>query len=642
MRSKLLALPLVLVSACQLHSNTTVLRELPDRSLPVSPDIGHEVMGYVVVSDAERVLSQIVLGPDGRPNSQLIHGALTSMLGIDPAIATALDLKRPAGFAMINPSLLASKTVQPYVAMLPITSRAQIEHELAVRQVSVERTPWGFAIAQPAQKGQRREKIYVGFAKHYALVAWRADLLEATRRLLAPKLAARPDAPLVVHVSFDNVYSAFGSQLGALMGYLQQRFDGNGGDPQMAFALRGLRQLTRYVGSLADVELLADLDSGGLTLTVRLDGAQDGEWAGFVAQQAPGPAWGVRFLPRDAALVYTTHASPRGRRDDLDSSLDLVADALPGKRPPPAELERWRASLARALAVSDGQLAYAVWPARGGGVGVGGAYRLSDPGTARAAVMGVYDQLGAQLGGLAVRALALDPAKFAPLVAVHKNIARVAGQEVDLVEVEIAWPERARAERRTFEGLFGPKLTLATAFIGEQALFALGADWQERLTAMIQTARGEGATSVGEEAGFVEALAFHDGARVSLTWLPTAQMAQLAANLVERAGELDGEQREAVAALVRSVGSGSIVSTTNATGRRYELTTHVPTATIQGSGRLNAALWKIALAPLFSPPMMPPMPVPPPQVTPSMSPLRPLPSPHGALPMPLHEKFSPP
>jgi hypothetical protein len=61
------------------------------------------------------------------------------------------------------------------------------------------------------------------------------------------------------------------------------------------------------------------------------------------------------------------------------------------------------------------------------------------------------------------------------------------------------------------------------------------------------------------------------------------------------------------------------VSTTNASGRRFEMTTHVPHTAIAGVASLNGALWRIALSPLVNPPMMPPMPVPPPHVTPSVN-----------------------
>jgi hypothetical protein len=183
----------------------------------------------------------------------------------------------------------------------------------------------------------------------------------------------------------------------------------------------------------------------------------------------------------------------------------------------------------------------------------------------------------------------------------------------------VAWPKSADAERRMFESLFGKKLTMATAFVGDQALFALGADYSQRLSSMIATARGVPAASLGDEPAFAEALQYKQDSRVSLSYLETAGMARFAAGLVQQQGQLGQEEEQAIARLMTSVGRGAIVSTTNAGGRRFEMTTHVPHTAIVGIASLNGALWRIALSPLVNPPMMPPMPVPPPHVTPSVS-----------------------
>jgi len=184
--------------------------------------------------------------------------------------------------------------------------------------------------------------------------------------------------------------------------------------------------------------------------------------------------------------------------------------------------------------------------------------------------------------------------------------------------VGMAWPKGSDGERRLFESLFGKRLTLATTFVGDQALFALGADWQQRLAAMLATARGVPAASLGDEPAFAEALQYKQSTRVSLSYLETARMAQFAAGLMEQTGGLDDQQQAAVRRLLVQVGRGAIVSTTNADGSRFELTTHIPHTAIAGVAALDGALWRIALSPLVNPPMMPPMPVPPPHVTPSV------------------------
>ena len=582
-------------------------------ALPKSPDITHEVMGYLVVSDGARLAQQ--LSPD-QPNGdpQKLQVGLLTQMGVSPDLAATIDLARPLGVALLNPGLLATGSVQPYVAMIPVRSRKAVEDVMTAHNTPFTRTAWGF------QTPTGKAKMSVAFVPGYAIVAWREDLLAATVQLLAPRLAKKADAPLVVHLDFDNVHEAFGPQIEQMMGNVAQLAGqgGEAGDPQVAYALRGVRMAAQYMRSVSDLELLANIDSGGLTLTLRADGKDDGAFAGYLKQQRPGPAWGVQFLPRDSVLAYATHESPVGRAADIAASVAYVSEA--GTLPAGVgEREKVRKAFERAALSTDGELAYAVWPGRAGGVGLGGAYRVNNAVEARAAVAGVYQAMSPRLGRVVMDALALDGETLARHVKVGKRTVRFGETEVDLIEVAVAWPKNAEAERHLFESLFGKKLTLATAFVGDQALFAVGADYQQRLAAMIGTARGVPAASLGDEPAFAEALQYKQDTRVSLSYLETARMARFAAGLVEQQGQIGLEEEQAIARLMTTVGRGAIVSTTNATGRRFEMTTHVPHTAIAGVASLNGALWRIALSPLVNPPMMPPMPVPPPHVTPSVN-----------------------
>jgi hypothetical protein len=614
-RRVLAAASLVTLIACSPHNvpltPTTPTHPTTAAALPRSPDVAHEVMGYLVISDGARLAQQ--LSPD-QPNAdpkQLTIGLLTQM-GVSPDLAAAIELARPLGVALLNPALLATGSVQPYVAMVPVRSQQAVEDVLTAHNTPFARTPWGFTT--PTGKA----KMCVAFVPGYAIVAWREDLLAATERLLGPRLAKKADAPVVVHLDFDNVHEAFGPQIEALMQNLAQQagHGGTSGDPQVAYALRGVRMLAQYMRSVSDLELLGDIDSGGLTITLRAEGKDDGAFAGYVKQQRPGPAWGVQFLPRDSVLAYATHQSPVARAADISASVAYLSDV--GRSAGAGEREKVRKAFERAALSTDGELAYAVWPGRAGGVGLGGAYRVTNAVEARAAVGDVYQTLAPRLGNVVMNALMLDEGALARHVKVARRTVRFGETEVDLIEVAVAWPKNSGAERHLFEALFGKKLTLATAFVGDQALFAIGADYQPRLAAMIGTARGVPASSLGDEPAFAEALQYKQATRVSLSYLETARMARFAAGLVVQQGQLGLDEEQAVARLMTTVGRGAIVSTTNADGRRFEMTTHVPHSAIAGVATLNGALWRIALSPLVNPPMMPPMPVPPPHVTPSV------------------------
>ena len=57
----------------------------------------------------------------------MVQTALLAQLGMSPDLAAAIDLKRPIGLALLNPALLATGAVQPYVAMVPVQSRKAVE-----------------------------------------------------------------------------------------------------------------------------------------------------------------------------------------------------------------------------------------------------------------------------------------------------------------------------------------------------------------------------------------------------------------------------------------------------------------------------------------------------------------------------------
>jgi hypothetical protein len=561
--------------------------------LPDGPDVGRELMAYLVIRDAGRLAQQMNVD---------VRAELAKSAGIEGQVAKALDLKRPVALAMLNPALLSSAKVRPYVAMLPITSRAEVLRALPDAVV----TPWG----------AEWRGMYIGFADDYAVVAWRKDLLGPATKLLRPRIEERVDAPIKLHFDLANLYTAYGPQIEALAARFAMAAarGGSTNDPQLTYGLRQLRSLLPYVESFSGLDVLADLDSGGLTLSVGLEGKPGGAWHDYVKQQRPGPAWGVRFLPRDAVLAYTTTASPIGRANDLTALVDYMSSLSAGDR------QRWKSALEKAVRSIDGELAYALWPAKGGGVGMGGAYRLSDPGGARDAINGAYQEVASPLPSVILRGLALDPARFGKRVTVVRKKARIAGVEADLMEVTVKWPAGSEAQRRSFESMFGPRLVMATAYLDEAGLFAVGADYAERLTTMIKVAQGQTAASLGDEPAFVEALSYRDRDRVSLTWLDTARMAHFAASLMSQTRDLGPAEQAAVQSLLTEVGRGAIVSTTNASGARYQVTTHLPPGAVVGAAQLHGALWRIALSPLVNPPMLPPLPVPPPQVSPGAAP----------------------
>src|SRR5205807_2627545 len=148
---------------------------------------------------------------------------------------------------------------------------------------------------------------------------------------------------------------------------------------------------------------------------------------------------GVQFLPRDSVLAYATHESPVGRAADLSASVAYVTDV--GASPAGAgEREKVRRAFERAALTTDGELAYAVWPGRAGGVGLGGAYRINNAVEARAATAGLYEVLTPRLGAMVVKALVFDDEdKIAKRIHVQRRTVKFGETDVDLLELSVAW-----------------------------------------------------------------------------------------------------------------------------------------------------------------------------------------------------------
>jgi hypothetical protein len=625
--------PLLLTVACLAHSppaspvspptnpkanpsatKVGLLSATSQKAPPKSPDVRTEMMGFVILNDGERLL-RTLSGPNAQASDwKSLQAGFGQAFGLDPQLALTIDLSRPLSLALLNPGLLSSASVRPFIAMIPVRSTADVEKALKNIGAQYVVKPWGFEL----EVG--RGRLYISIADRYAALAWRVDLLQAARDVLGPKMKAQAEAPLHLHVDIRNVYASYGSQIENVATQFAQLSDqgGQSGDPQLAFALRGALRLSRFLNSVEGLDLLCGLDSSGVTVTVRANGTQEGGFSNYVHGQRPGPAWGVKYLPSDSVLAFTTHSSRQSRVADVEPSLGYLVDAVPAKQPTTAEKEHWRNVLVAAANSVEGDLAYAVWPAKKGGVGVGGAYRIADSDDARRAVRDTYDALSIRAGGLVARALLFDPARFAHRILLHRSKTRIEGVPVDLVEARVHWPQDSDEERRIFRAMFGDRLVLGTAFIGDQALFAMGPDMRERLAAMIDTARGESANSLVDTEDFNRALTYKSEGRVSFTFLEISGMTKFAANLALKSVELAKEEKAAVEAFLSEVGGGSIVSTTNASGARFELTTHMPQSAMAGVARLHGALWRIALSPLVNPPTLPPLPIPPPHIAPSV------------------------
>ena len=588
-------------------------------SLPESPDISRAVMGWALLTDGAPIVRAIArVGALGAPapgdEDLAVKLLLARALGLEPSVMAALDFRRPAAIGVLHPAFGGGET-PPFFAVVPTLGRGSVEKALQSGGLPVDQHGWGVEVKTD------QGKIAIGFREQggttYALIAFRPDLVGAAWKELAPVLSKKTEVPLTVHLDVDHVYAAFGAQLEVLLGRFAQATR-DGVDPQIAFALRSARRFTRYADSIEGLELLVGSDDGGVTITARVDGKPGSAFADYVASQHPGPLWGLRFLPKDSVLIYATHRSGGTAEEDLDASIDYLGDAM---NPPATDATRagWRQAMGKALSAMPGEMVYAVWPGSDGGVGLGGAYKVKGGEAARRDTLAAYSRIGEDMAGVVARSLKLDPDRFKLDVKVKRGAMKIGATAIDTVEIGVRWPAGAAAEKKLFQSLFGERLVMATAFVGEQALFAVGHDVKDRLSAMIAAAAETGDGTLADDPRFHNALGYHPDGRVSFTYLPTAGMAGFISRLLH-AGKLDRERLRLLEPVLLDAGDGAIVASTNATGARYEMSTRIPTSSLPGLPRIGAVLWRMALSPLLNPPTMPPLPIPPAHVTPPVAP----------------------
>ena len=632
----LVSASLLLLAACSPHQPSTPppaappvpsRPRAPEKAPPPARDVSEQVLGWAVLSDGT-ALVRAAARMAGRPGSPLdelaAKAALARIAGIEPHLALALALDRPAAIAVLHPSV--APNARPLVAMLPVLGAAEVDRALAAANIPVQRLPWGFSTTIGGAT------VYVAIRDRTALVAPRPELIDAAARVLDGPVHARAEAPLVVHVAADHLFAAWGPEIDGILAHFIASIDERE-DPQLTFALRGARRIARFADSMRSLDLLVGSDDAGLSLTVRADGQPGGEWAELVSDRSPSAAaasagaseasasrpWGGRLVPRDAVLAWMTRRSERATTDELGAAVDYLAET---SDPAPDEGARaeWRGALGRAAEEMAGDIVWAIVPGGEGGVGVVGAYRVRDGAAARRQAIAAWRALAPHMSGAIARALRLDPARYPMVVAVRSFAATGGAPARDEIAVSVRWPRGSATARRSFERLFGRELVLSASVVGDAVVFAVGRDGPARLRGLCEAARGKPSASLLDDGRFRAALADGAAHRVSMSYMPLAEMARFLGAVLASSHGIAPSRLAELAPLLAATGGGAIVSSTHAEGERYTVSTRLPASALPGLPGAGLALWKLALSPLLNPPAMPPLPIPPPQATPRLEP----------------------
>jgi hypothetical protein len=539
------------------------------------------------------------------PRGALEHAAIGA-LGLPPEASAATDWTRPMVVALLDPqkfgapgpTALADSGSRPLLALLAVRDEQRLRKAL-------ELAPGQQTTAYRSRTGV----VWMDLRGGMLAIAPEESLLAPGRHMLEAIVARRATGDLMLHVSLHNIFAAYGDRAQRVFAQVAELTRSGSADGSSAFAMRTVRRLATFASSAEAIDLSARVGPEGIAVSARMSAQPSGEWARYIAQQRPQPMWGAELLPPESVLVYTTTISPAGLRGELEDSLDYLGEAGGAN----GGAKDRRAAMEKAISTASGELAYAVWPADGGGVGMGGAYRLKDSAGARQAMLALHATVRSEAAELAARALDL-PTRTTH-VTVHAAATRAGGIPVDLVELRVRWPKQRRDEQRSFEWMFGKRLILATAVVGDRALFALGRDATKRIDAMVKVTQGQAAPSIKDAPGFARAMRFQGDRRVSMAYLPLGRMTQFIERLVH-ATTPAATHNETEALRLSGTPDTAIVSTTNVVGDAYEVTTFIPRPLLGDLGATGGALWRIAFQPVLNPPPVPPLPVPPAQLTP--------------------------
>jgi hypothetical protein len=539
------------------------------------------------------------------PRGALQHAAIGA-LGLPAEASVATDWSRPTVVALLDPqkfgapgpTALADAGGRPVLALLAVRDEARMRRALDLQQ---GQSTGAFR----SQSGM----LWVDLRGGTLVMAPEESMLTSARKMLEGISARRGAGDVNLHISLHNIFAAYGDRAERVFAQVAELSRNASTDGSSGFAMRSVRRLAAFASSAEAVDVSLRVAPDGLAVTARMSAQPTGEWASYIKQQRPQPMWGAELLPPESVLVYTTTISPAGMRGELEDSLDYLGEAAGANGGSAGR----RAAMTKALSHASGEVAYAVWPAAPGGVGMGGAYRLSDAAHARQATLDLHAVIRSEAAELAARALDL-PARTTS-VQVKPAAVRRNGVPIDLVELRVKWPRQRKDEKRAFEWMFGKKLILATAVVGDRAIFALGRDAMDRTVAMIKVSQGDSAPSVKDAPGFDRAVRFQGNQRVSMSYLPLGRMVQFIERLVHATAPQAAHSETESLRLAGSPES-AIVSTTNIVGNAYEVTTFIPRALLGDLGATGGALWRIAFQPVLNPPPVPPLPVPPAQLTP--------------------------
>ena len=529
-------------------------------------DISREILGTMTLASIDKIINTTtaVIKPHMPPNAPgLVHAMLQPaqlksqfFQAIKAAeLEKAIDTTRPLAMAMADPKVYkGGRQLGPAMVAIPIKDENVLIQFLDKKAKEPHvTTPAGDHVFKFSDKESIRLRIKEGFA----LMSSHEKLLAGAEGVLLPLVRKPPKYLAHVHVDMATVYARYGKDIEKLGQLLNMKMSGKNdltGTTKMAQRWLG------YIKGMQEIYISANLDNAHLTLRAGATARGSGDFKDYLGKLNAGDAWGVKYIPKDASVVFVARDRPENSLKELDEGLATLEKMLKNepelaKKIDSNTFKAWRGALARGIKNITGVNAAGIWANSSGALGMGGASQVKDAKAVRADMTAIMKFLSKELKRFQTKVFKKELKKIAPgfkvALKIRPNKVRVGGLKGDLYVFTWKYPrfkdkrqkEQVKKAKKIVQKLLGKKIEVGVIFHKDAYLMAMGKDYKKRLAAMVAIAQGKKAGS-GVETIIKPYVA---GRKVvMLAYSPIEELAAQAMRVVENVTKVPADVKDVV------------------------------------------------------------------------------------------------
>jgi hypothetical protein len=469
------------------------------------------------------------------------------------------------------------------VLVFPLRSRKQFEDALA-KKLQRSGSEGDLVVYRP-RPGEVGAEARLLIGDKVAIAPSSKKVLDLTHLFILRNLIERPPLhDVAVHVMTENLLKGPGKGLDTQVAQALSRVKTAASQPSGApgtasdvlaqareTATRTTEETVKWYLDLAksvhELLITAEINPKQISLALRGEAQPGGLLHRVIKRQRPGPPFAHQLLPASSFLVVANRSNPAARTESRRTVSGLLAAIVKGGGS--SEKLKQLEKAARELdARMTGDVTVALHrPPAGAGVAVSVLARVSEAEPARQAVESLASLCVEWYEEQVKKAVA--EGRSEPKLEGERRALTHKGAKGSVVSIGIPWPEDRREQATR---LFGEKVGLGWAFLGEHAIFYLGKDAGRQLELLVEgAASGKLAGGLHESGAFKKALGASPE-RVGLAYLSLVDLMRW----FEGTGIKDGEAMAAVLKDAKVSSAPSLDWGVNALRTQLDLTLHLP------------------------------------------------------------------